>query len=104
MKEIVVILIRTALAVMTCVYSFWKQTKKVVYQVKEICHFFIYESVTSYMSGRAETAVQFGHVLLLADLLRRAAAHQVAQRLDRLRDQGQRPVCLGILQHSKYLH
>lgn len=34
--------------------------------------------VYAHMSGRAEASVQFGHVLLLADLLRRAAAHEVA--------------------------
>lgn len=55
----------------------------------------------SYMSWRAEAAVQFGHVLLLADLLRRAAAHQVAERLDGLRDQRQGAVRLRILKRRQ---
>lgn len=49
------------------------------------------------MSGGTEAAVQFGHVLLLAHLLRGPAADEVSQRLDRLGDQGQCPIGLRIL-------
>jgi hypothetical protein len=50
---------------------------------------------------RTELLVQLHSEFLLGVLLRRAGTHEIAQRLDRLRDEGECAICLEILEVNK---